>query len=273
MEEKMVKELKEENTLRPEEFTEVDSTTEVTDKPHEEEIQETKLEVPTMSEEELEVKKHNSEQAKKRREREAKEKAERERLAREEEIRKKAIEEAELGILKTNPYNGKPINDTYDLEQYKVMKGIEDKGGDPVADYPDEIARIKRENDIRVKKDTEERAKVDEQLKQEVKDLRKKYPEVNTVELAEDELFQKIADEKGGRWTITEIYEETVRRKGVTKADKPIETPKVDSVENITTKSVKQPTSTNRAEIDTKSDIQKMTKKEFEEYWRKKYGG
>ena len=162
-----------------------------------------------------------------RREREAREKAEKERLARQEQLKKEAATKAELDLVKTNPYTEKPITDEYDIEVYKLQKKLEAEGKDPIKDLPEALALRDRELAQARAKELKDKEVVDKQLKEEIAELRKKYPKVNTKELGDDPLFleitsvpfcrgtaDEISEEKEGRWTVTEIYEEYLKRKG-----------------------------------------------------------
>lgn len=156
----------------------------------------------------------NAKFAEMRRKREAEEKAakeEAERLAREAKIKEAAKLEAELGVIKTNPYTEKPITDEEDLRIYKIQKDIADRGGDPMADLPSELAKIERERNAKAKASAEEEAKksqaIQEKAAKEVNELREKYPNLNTADLAKDPVWLQVSDGKTGRLTLTEIYE------------------------------------------------------------------
>lgn len=211
-EEKKTKPTGEEN-LDPEEFEEEEGGKKPDDKGGDPNKTDPNDPNASKSEEELEKEKR-AEYARKRREKEATEKAEKERLAREERLKKEAATKAELDLVKTNPYTEEPINDEYDLEVYKIQKKLEAEGKDPIKDLPKALAVKEREQGLARQKELKDKEVIDKQLKEEIADLRKKYPDVNTRELGDDPLFLEISEEKGGRWTMTELYEEYLNRKG-----------------------------------------------------------
>jgi hypothetical protein len=210
-EEKKTKPTGEEN-LDPEEFEEDEEGKKPDDKGGEPAKTDPDNPNPTKSKEELE-KEQRAEFARKRREKEAKEKAEKERLAHEEQLKKEAATKAELDLVKTNPYTEEPIVDEYDLEVYKIQKKLEAEGKDPIKDLPKALANREREQGLARQKELKDKEVIDKQLKVEIADLRKKYPDVNTRDLGNDPLFLEISEEKEGRWTMTELYEEYLKRK------------------------------------------------------------
>lgn len=211
-----------------------------------------------------EEKQRRAEFAKRRREREAAEKAQREREEREAQIRKEAAEQEALGLITKNPYTGKPIKDAKDLEVYKIQKAIDDRGGDPIADLPDEIAERNRKAEAEQKKAVEDAQKAETSLNAEIDELRKAHPGVNTAKLADDPDFMEIASEKQGRWSLLEIYEEYQRRmQGKRKAGD-------DKVADEIAKKQGQPGSSGNAKQPSEKRSFKSLE-EFNEYWNKKY--
>jgi len=210
-----------------------------------------------------------------RREKEAKEKAERERLEkeREQKIRAQAKLEGELGVLKTNPYTEEPIRDEEDVKIYKLQKQLEDEGRDPISDLPKKIAEVNRENAKKLADEEarQKQAELDKQAKinAEIKELREKYPKVDTAKLAGDELFQECMKGRAGRWSQVEIYELYLNKKA--EADKKAAEDKAkNSVDEATKKLTKTPSSKSSGK-ETASDIDNMTDEEFEAYWKKHY--
>ena len=67
------------------------------------------------------------------------------REAEKEEAVKKARVDAIKEVLGTNPYTKKPIEDADDVEEYLLMKQIENDGKDPIADYPEYVKKQARE--------------------------------------------------------------------------------------------------------------------------------
>ena len=130
---------------------------------------------------------------------------------REQQIREETALETKLGLVKTNPYTHTPIKDKYDLEMYELQKAIEDEGGDPIADLSKHIANRKRAEieaeKARMAKQKQQEQAEREALEKDIAEFRKKYPNVNTAELATDSRFIDIVAEKQGRWTTLEMYE------------------------------------------------------------------
>lgn len=156
----------------------------------------------------------NAKFAEMRRQKEAKEKAEKaekERLAKEAKIKEDAKVEAELGVIKTNPYTDKPIVDESDLKIYKLQKQLEEEGKDPVNDLPSKLAELERQAKAKSEAEANEKAKADKEIadraKQETSELREKHPELNTAELADDPIWKEVSKDKVGRWSLNEIYE------------------------------------------------------------------
>lgn len=164
----------------------------------------------------------NAKYAQQRREAEAKAKAEKEAQAREakrreDEAYRKGLREG----VKENPYTHKAIEDDYDLEIYQIQLDLDNRGLNPTEDLPDELARRRRE---KAKAEQAEREKLSkEQAEKEAAkkaDIEKKAKEIAEVKkkynLTDDELktmfndpndpIYKAIAEKGGRWTLAEIF-------------------------------------------------------------------
>lgn len=201
----------------------------------------------------------NARFAQERREREAKEKAKAEKEAREAERR--AYVKGQVDTLKTNPYTGDPITDEMDLEQYKVMKSLDDKGEDPIKGFAKAWAdKSRSEASEREQAQKAEQAKKTEEAKQiqkEVDDLVAAYPGLDVPALAKDEAFQKFASGKYGRWTLTEIYETYKAKDGRQAESKP--------------RAKSSPSSMAGGTSEPKS-INDMTDDEFLRYRSEKYG-
>lgn len=173
----------------------------------------------------------NAEFARRRREAEARAKAEKE--AKEREEREKEYRKGKIDALKTNPYTGDAIEDDFDLEQYELMKELDDEGKDPVRSYPkayaDKIKAERLESERKSKESAEASARMQKGIDGEVDELRRSYPDLDTAELARNPNFQKFANGKYGRWTLKEIYEgyleEGLRQARIAKADRKASTP------------------------------------------------
>lgn len=134
----------------------------------------------------------NSEYARKRREVE-KEKALQ--LAREQ-----AIIETLKGI---NPYTGEPIKDSVDVKEYLTMREIEEKGGDPLADF----SKFQKQKAKELKEKEIKELEQEEWIDKDKDDFVAKYPEVDLEELVSDKTFRIFAEGKVGVRPMTEIYE------------------------------------------------------------------
>jgi hypothetical protein len=261
----------EEELLDPEDFEE-ETSSEEEDEAEENSGADADAEKEQKAESEKEK---NARFAQMRREREAKLKEREQRLkqeAHEQELIAKAKEEAELGILKTNPFTNKPIKDGEDLKIYKIQQAISDKGGDPIEDLADELAELNRKENSAKKEAEDKKSKEEKALQdkiyQEVEDLRKKYPKLDTKALADDKYFNEVSDEKGGRWTVIEIYEEAERRKANDNSD---DNQKL--AEKIANKHGKQLSSTGGSSKESHKKLDEMTYDEYKEYMKNKYGG
>lgn len=216
-------------------------------------------------------KERNARFAELRRKREAEEKAKREQQKREEQIKKDARLEAELSIYKKNTFTGKEIKDAIDLEVYKMQLELDEQGKDPNADLPEYIAQKQREKEAEVQKVQSENDKLQKKLADEVAELRKTYPDVDTAKLADDQLFNQIVDEKKGRWSILEIYEEKIRREeSAQKKSKENETSK--QIETLTKNSAKQPSSVQGGSSNQDDIMKTDDANKWNSYFRNKYG-
>lgn len=267
-----------EETLDPNDFDETDDTQKETDNPDEEESK-SKEPSESKSDEELEKEKKakkDSHYAELRRKKEAEEKARinAEREARENKIREEATLQAELGIMKRNPYTDEPIEDEEDLKIYKLQKELEEEGKDPITDLPKKIAENNRKvrKEAEAKKVQQETAQAEEQKRfdAEYNELIKKYPEVNVDELAKDPVFLEVIKGKYGRWTQLEMYEAYLVAKAKVKDTESKD--KIDkAVSEKSTKMSKTPSSSANGKATSKSVLD-MSAEEFKEYWANKYG-
>ncbi|MBQ7353519.1 MAG: hypothetical protein IJW54_05925 [Clostridia bacterium] len=107
-----------------------------------------------------------------------------------------------------NPYNSKPIEDDYDVEEFLLMKKIEAEGGDPVGDYSE---YLKRENKAKIAKEqTAKQAKEasDAKVANDLSEFSSKYGDVDINELFKDESFRAFADGKLENKSLSEVYEQ-----------------------------------------------------------------
>lgn len=207
------------------------------------------------SEKKAQSKSVNARFAQERREREAQAKAKAEKEAREAERR--AYVKGQVDTLKTNPYTGDPITDETDLEQYKVMKELDEKGDDPLKGFAK--AWADRTRSEMSKRDQAQAKKAEEakQAQKEVDDLVAAYPGLDVPALVKDDAFQKFASGKYGRWTLTEIYETYKAKDGRQAESKP--------------RAKSSPSSMAGGTSEPKS-INDMTDDEFLRYRSEKYG-
>lgn len=223
----------------------------------------------SQDEEEKEEKaKKNAHFAELRRRREAEEKE------KERKIREEATIQAELGLLKRNPYTEEPITDAEDIKIYKIQKELDDEGKDPITDLPKRLAEINRkaiaEEKAKAEKEIAAKREQDDKISAEIKELREKYPKVDTAKLASDEIFKECLKGRAGRWSQTEIYELYLVKKA--EADKKAEEEKTKSLVDKSAKKVTStPTSTASGKISA-SSIADMSDEEFAKYWEEKYG-
>ena len=216
-----------------------------------------------------ETRKRNAKFAEERRRREAEErqrKTEEERQIREQEIREEATLKAELNLIKKNPYTNQDIKDADDLKIYKMQKELEDEGKDPIADLASKIAENNRKSRAIAKQKAEEESNNLKKIESEIKELKDKYPDVNTAILANDPEYQHALKGKAGRWTQLEIYEYYLSQKKVSgnnDAKNKIVDKVVDKVNAVP--------SSMQTGVSTQKTVSNMTDEEFEVYWRNKY--
>lgn len=220
--------------------------------------------------EEESEKEKNAKAAERRRKRE---KAQKERAEREAKIREEATLNAELGILKVNPYTEEPIEDAEDLKIYKLQKELDDEGKDPINDLPKRLAENARksakeakERQLQEERDKEE---VQKKVSEDVAALQKAYPKVNLSELAKDELFQECLMGRAGRWTQIEIYELYLQKKA--EADRKAQEEATKKATEEAAKKISNPPSATARGSSPQKSVNEMTKEEFERYFRDKY--
>lgn len=207
------------------------------------------------SEKKAKSKSVNARFAQERREREAQAKAKAEKEAREAERR--AYVKGQVDTLKTNPYTGDPITDETDLEQYKVMKELDEKGDDPLKGFAKAWADRTRSEMSKREQAQAKKAEEAKQAQKEVDDLVAAYPGLDVPALVKDDAFQKFASGKYGRWTLTEIYETYKAKDGRQTESKP--------------RAKSSPSSMAGGTSEPKS-INDMTDDEFLRYRSEKYG-
>lgn len=130
-----------------------------------------------------------------------KQRKEQERKAKEQaEERKKAERDAYLKGIKRalgdkNPYTDKPIVDDEDLEEYEIMKKLDEEGKDPIEDYADYIKEQKRLAKKQVetsKKEEEERMKF---VSEGIAEVDKRYGAGTAEKYLNDKDFQEFGSD------------------------------------------------------------------------------
>ena len=128
----------------------------------------------------------------------ARQRRERERQAELKKARFEGIKE----VLTENPYTNKPIEDDSDVEEYLLMKQIEDDGKDPITDYPEYVKKQAREAARGAAKEQEKNDKVTRELEE----FTTAYPTVNVNDVLQDENFRSFAEEKLDKKSLSEVY-------------------------------------------------------------------
>lgn len=137
----------------------------------------------------------NAEQARLRRERERKD------------AYRRGVMDAVGGI---NPYTGESIEDDADIDEYILMREIEEDGGDPISDYH-RYAKAKRKeqsgtHSASVNGDADKRAWFDEDKR----NFLEKNPDVDINKLIKDKNFLLFARGKVGVSPLSEIYDDYI---------------------------------------------------------------
>lgn len=117
---------------------------------------------------------------------------------------KQRAEETELKVLKEfvgkNPYTNEPIETLRDVKVYKTMKQIEKNGGDPIQDYH-KYAGMEEQKAIDNEKTRTEN------IKKDVEEFRKAFPDVNLNDLQQDKDFVKFSNKLLGKVSLKDVYE------------------------------------------------------------------
>lgn len=228
------------------------------------------------TEEERKRKAQDSHFAKLRREQEAREKAAKEKAEkelREKEIADDAAIKAQLEILKVNKFTNKPIKDKEDLEIYKLQLKLEEEGKNPTEDLPEAIAERNRQLAQAAQQQKEQAAANQKKLDEEIDALIKKYPNLNTAELARDPLFIEAATGRVGRMTQLEIYELVYLPKKAEAEKAAAAAKEEEEVDENGQRIAKVPGSSGKGGNNPKTLKDAKTPEEYEKLWREKYGG
>lgn len=118
-------------------------------------------------------------------------------------VREEAILDA-LGH--RNPFTDEEMKDSEDVEEYLMMREIEESGGDPLRDFSKYQKQKNRE-----KRMSEESANAErERVSRDIADFQAEYPDVDTAALFEDKKFLAFAKGKLGAKgaSLTDVYRE-----------------------------------------------------------------
>lgn len=102
-----------------------------------------------------------------------------------------------------NPYTDKPMVDDADVEEYLAMKEISKKGGDPVKDFAQYVKDKKKEENKQIEEDN----KREEWIKNDAKEFKTKFPNIELSKLFEQPDFVAFANEKIGKIALSDIYQ------------------------------------------------------------------
>lgn len=203
--------------------------------------------------------------------RQARIKAEKEAEKKIEAARKEAYEQGlkqgkvQTYIGKQNPYTGKTINDSYDVEEYLEMFELDSKGEDPIDGYR-ELQKQKARDEAEKQIKADEEAKQQKWYQEDTKKFVDKYSSEKLQELTKDEDFNLFASGKIGKTPLSQIYEDY--QKLISKYEKKsVETAKQLVANNTTT-----PGAMEDGEAQT-LDWNKMSKNDFEKYLEKAKNG
>lgn len=115
--------------------------------------------------------------------------------------------EVKLFVGKVNPYTNEPIQDEFDVEEYKQMLEIESAGGDPLKDYTVKV-KDKARKEAKVQLEQETQKQQEEKNKQDIADFVEKYPTVDLSKMFKEPKFAKFINGKVGNQPLIEIYED-----------------------------------------------------------------
>ena len=188
---------------------------------------------------------------------------------REKEIREAAKLEAQLEMIKTNPYTNEAISDEEDLKIYKLQKAIEEKGGDPISDLPKALAEQNRKEAHERKALAEQEKAKQEKLSKQASDLFAKYPEAQGIATKDKELINLIetkGDSTTSNWTMTDCYEYLVMKRkyeNLLQSQQEAQTKKNSAVKEATNKYHKIPSSQPNGGRVSDDDYSTMSDEEY----------
>ncbi len=199
-----------------------------------------------------------------------KQKKEQERKAKEE--REKIEREAYFKGLKRalgdkNPYTNNPIVDDEDLEEYEIMKKLEEQGKDPIEDYSEYIKEQKREAK---KKALEDSKAEEEKLKfaqDNISEVDKKYGEGTAAKYLQNENFKKMfSSALNSKAPLLEAIENYMS------IEKYIEQESQEKALEKDARRKSSPGSMGKGSPSPKKSVNDMSSEEFNSYLEKEYG-
>lgn len=223
--------------------------------------EETKEETTQNEEEKKNANKENAQRRiaeKKRREQEKREKLEQERKEREAYLKgvKKALGDK-------NPYTDKPIVDDEDLEEYEIMKKLDEDGKDPISDYPEYVKNKRREQKQKEIDEKKKQQEESEMINRQISEVDKKYGKGASEKYLNDKEFlefgEDLIDSGVPLLTVVQKYESVLAKINKESTEKAIE------------KDARRRSSPGSLESDgnipKKRDWRTMTSEEFKKYF------
>lgn len=174
-----------------------------------------------------------------------------------------------------NPYTNKPIESDDDVQVYLTMKEMEKEGLDPnnSSDYI-EFSR-KREKTEREKLEKENQVK--EKMNLEISEFKAKNPNVDIVELINNnkQWNAAILSQVQMGYTLSQAYDNVMSliNAKVDETARTIASKEIKKQTQNALASAGSQTNGNEPNMTENVNIMAMTDKEFKEYWKRKYGG
>lgn len=114
------------------------------------------------------------------------------------------VKKATKGV---NPYTNTPIEDDFDLEEYEIMRELDEDGRDPLADYSQAVKERnkKAQQEQKAKQDRESAER--ERLDSEMEAFINKYGDDVAKNLLEDKRWEKFSNKLYGKVDVSTIYE------------------------------------------------------------------
>lgn len=195
----------------------------------------------------------NAEYARRRREQERKKELE--------EVRVKAI----IGALGKNPYTHEEMRDATDVDEYLLMKQIEEKGGDPLADYAKYAKNKKREETEKKQTETVTREWYDNDKRE----FASKYPDVKIDELIANEQFRVFAEGKVGVKPLATIYGDYLKLTESFNKTADERVKKALANKSASPGALNNPQEPSEKEFYTRDEVQKMSSEEVHKNFEK----